>query len=49
MPKDKLQNIKDYFTSCTNSELHELKSVIDLEIYLSELCISQGEEARNDI
>ena len=46
MPKDKLQNIIDYFTTCTNSELHELKSAIDLEIYLSELSITQGQEVR---
>ena len=46
MPKDKLQNIKDYFTTCTNSELHELKSELDLEIYLSELCITQRKEVR---
>ena len=46
MKKDKLQNIKDYFTICTNSELHELKSELDLEIYLSELSITQGQEVR---
>lgn len=46
MPKDKLQNIKDYFTNCINSELHDLKTALDLAIYLSELCIAQGEERK---
>ena len=44
--KDKLQNIKDYFTTCKNSELHELRTALELEIYLSEVCITQGEEER---
>jgi len=44
--KDKLQNIKDYFTTCENSELHELRTALELEIYLSELSITQGQEER---
>lgn len=43
---DKLQNIKDYFTTCKNSELRELMTALELEIYLSELSIAQGEERR---
>jgi len=46
MPKDKLQNIKDYITSLSNSELYELKTAVNLEIYLSELAIAQGSERK---
>lgn len=44
--KDKLQNIKDYIQSLSNSELRKLRTAIDLEIYLSELRIQYGEEVR---
>ena len=42
----KLKEIKFWIMSLPNSELHDLKEMLDLEIKLSEQAIKEGQEER---